>query len=114
MDRYYQCHKSFDKLEAENKHFICRIKASTKKTILRTNEFRPEIIVFYDAIVLLGTPGLNQTEKEVRVIGYHVDDVVYYIAADRYDLTAEQIAFAYRLWLNIEIFFAWWKRRHPQ
>lgn len=110
MDRYYQRHKSFDEWQAEKKHFICRIKASTKKTLLRTNEVRPDSIVFYDAVVLLGTPGVNQTEKEVRVVGYHVDGVDYWIATDRYDLTAEQIAFAYRLRWNIEIFFAWWKR----
>lgn len=110
MDRYYQRHKSFDEWQTENKHFICRIKASTKKTVLRTNEVLPGSIVFYDAIVLLGTPGVNQTEKEVRVVGYHVDGIDYWIATDRYDLTAEQIAFAYRLRWNIEIFFAWWKR----
>jgi hypothetical protein len=110
MDRYYQRHKSFDEWQAKEKHFICRIKASTKKTVLRTNEVLLGSIVFYDAIVLLGTPGVNQTEKEVRVVGYHVDGIDYWIATDRHDLTAEQIAFAYRLRWNIEIFFAWWKR----
>jgi hypothetical protein len=110
MDRYYQRHKSFDEWQAKKKHFICRIKASTKKTILRTNDVLPGSIVFYDAIVLLGTPGVNQTEKEVRVVGYHVDGIDYWVATDRHDLTAEQIAFAYRLRWNIEIFFAWWKR----
>jgi hypothetical protein len=110
MDRYYQRHKSFDEWQAENKHFICRIKASTQKTIVRINEVQPDSIVFYDAVVLLGSPGVNQTEKEVRLVGYRVDNVDYWIATDRYDLTAEQIAFAYRLRWNIEIFFAWWKR----
>jgi hypothetical protein len=32
MDRGYQSHKAFDRLQADGKHFVCRIKASTKKT----------------------------------------------------------------------------------
>lgn len=54
MDRYYQCHKNFDQWQHEKKHFVCRIRA---------NEIKPGGIVFYDAIVLLGTPRVNQTEK---------------------------------------------------
>lgn len=110
MDRYYQCHKNFDQWQTEGKHFICRIKTKTTKTLIRTNELKPDSIVLYDAIVLLGTPGVNQTEKELRVIGYRVDSVNYWIATDRCDLTAEQIAFAYKLRWSIESFFAWWKR----
>ena len=42
-----------------------------------------------------GTPYINQTEKEVRPVGYRVANVEYQIATDRHDLSAEQIAFAY-------------------
>ena len=44
------------------------------------------------------------------MVGYQVDCVKYWIATDRYDLTAEQIAAAYKLRWDIENFFAWWKR----
>ena len=110
MDRGYQSHKLFDAWQADGKHFICRIKASTEKTVIRMNDIQPDSIVFYDAIVLLGTQGINQTERELRLVGYRVAGVDYWVATDRHDLTAEQIAFAYKLRWNIEIFFGWWKR----
>ena len=50
------------------------------------------------------------TEKEVRVVGYKVNGVNYWIATDRHDLSGEQIATAYKLRWDIENFFAWWKR----
>ncbi len=44
-----------------------------------------------------------------RLVGYRVDGVDYWIATDRRDLTAEQIAKIYKLRWDIEKFFAWWK-----
>lgn len=110
MDRGYQCHRQFDIWQEENKFFVCRIKASTNKTCVKANQVDPDSIVFYDAVVLLGTPGTNQTEKPVRLVGYNVDGVDYWVATSRYDLSAEDIALIYKLRWDIEKFFAWWKR----
>ncbi|OEU52939.1 MAG: hypothetical protein BA871_09180 [Desulfuromonadales bacterium C00003096] len=109
-DRYYQCYKSFDEWQAQGRHFVCRIKVSSRKTKLRTNVVGSDSHVFYDAVVLLGTKDVNQTEQEVRVVGYKVDGKSYWVATDRFDLTAEQIALIFKLCWTIESFFAWWKR----
>jgi len=110
MDRGYQAHDRFDQWQEEGKHFVCRIKAITRKKHIKGNEINPESNIFYDAIVLLGTPGVNQTKKPLRLVGYTVDGTKYWVATSRFDLTAEQIALIYKLRWDIEKFFAWWKR----
>lgn len=109
VDRGYQCHKAFDLWQTDEKHFVCRIKANTIRTCLESYPVPSGSIVFFDAKVLLGQPG-NQTEKPVRLVGYLVDNKKYWVATDRFDLTAEQVAQIYKLRWEIEKFFAWWKR----
>lgn len=109
MDRGYQSHRDFDLLQNENKHFVCRIKARTTRTIIEQHEINPDSHVFYDSLVLLGTPKQNQTKVPVRVVGYEISGVKYYVATDRHDLTGEQIASIYKLRWTIENFFKWWK-----
>ena len=110
MDRGYQCHRSFDQWQADEKQFVCRIQERTTKTLIRENTVNPDGIVFYDAVVLLGTKGINQTEKELRVVGYRADGKDYWIATNRDDLLAEDVAQVYKLRWSIETFFGWWKR----
>jgi Transposase DDE domain len=110
MDRGYQAHDYFDLWHQEEKYFVCRIKAKTKKACIEAKPIHPDSNIFYDAIILLGTHGVNQTKKPLRLVGYTVDNTKYWVATNRYDLTAEQIALIYKLRWDIEKFFAWWKR----
>ena len=61
-------------------------------------------------MVLLGTPNVNQTTKPIHLIGYNIEGKSYWVATDRFDLLAEQVALVYKLRWDIESFFAWWKR----
>ena len=110
MDRGYQFHKNFDIWQTDGKHFVCRIKEGTKKTILESHPIKEGSMVFFDAIVLLGTPNTNQTQKPVRLVAYRAEGKEYWVATDRHDLEAEDIAYIYKLRWSIETFFAWWKR----
>ncbi len=110
LDRGYQAHHLFDQWQSTDCHFVCRIKGKTHKEILAEYPLPDNSHVFFDAKVLLGTAGVNQTEQPVRLVGYTVDDTDYWIATNRFDLTAEQIALVYKLRWEIENFFAWWKR----
>jgi IS4 transposase len=110
MDRGYQCHKAFDQWQQDGKHFVCRIKANTTKTCLEAYPIPEGSMVFHDAKVLLGQAEVSQTAMPLRLVGYKVGSNKYWVATDRFDLTAEQIALIYKLRWEIEKFFAWWKR----
>jgi hypothetical protein len=110
MDRNYQCYRNFDLWQEAGRQFVCRIKASSIKTCLETYAVPEAGPVFYDALVRLGAPRANQTQRPVRVVGYRVDGKEYWVATSRFDLLAADIALIYKLRWEIEKFFGWWKQ----
>jgi len=110
LDRGYQAHHLFDQWQLDDCHFVCRIKESTHKSIIEEFPVEEASHIFFDAKVLLGTPNINQTKKPVRLVGYIIEGKQYWVATDRFDLSAEQVALVYKLRWDVETFFAWWKR----
>jgi hypothetical protein len=110
MDRNYQCYRDFDLWQEEGLHFVCRIKAGAIKTCLETFAVPEGGPVFYDALVRLGAPRANQTQRPLRVVGYRVEDKEYWVATSRFDLPATDITLIYKLRWEIEKFFGWWKQ----
>ena len=82
----------------------------TKRNVIEEYPVQEDSHVFFDAKVLLGTPNVNQTETPVRLVGYIIEGKSYWVATDRFDISAEQVALIYKLRWDIESFFAWWKR----
>ena len=110
LDRGYQDHERFDQWREDGRHFICRIKENTHRTVLEELPLAAGSTASFDVKVILGVPRGKQTETPVRVVGFESGGVHYLIATDRFDLTAEQVMLAYKLRWHIETFFGWWKK----
>ena len=108
-DRGYQDHQRFDQWIEEKKHFAARLRANTQWEVIETLPFEKGTSMFFFAKVLLGDQAHRMTNP-VYLVGFKAQGKVYYIATDRDDLTASQIAFIFSLRWAIETFFAWWKR----
>ena len=110
MDRNYQCYRNFDRWQQEDLYFVCRIKAGSVKTCLETYAVPEGGPVFHDALMRLGAPRASQTQRPVRVVGYWVESKQFWVATNRFDLPAADIALIYKLRWEIEKFFGWWKQ----
>jgi len=71
---------------------VCRIKRNTALTVINENIVNPDSYIFYDAIILIGTPGVSRSEIPLRTVSYQIGNRSCFIATNRYDLTAEEIA----------------------
>ena len=109
LDRGYQDHSRFDEWIHSGKHFAARLKKNTKWERIQRLPFEKGGKVFFFGKVLLGDKN-HQMKNPVYLVGFRVRKKVYWVATDRADLTAEQIAFIYSLRWEIEKLFCWWKR----
>lgn len=109
IDRGYQDHQRFDAWIEEDKHFVARLKQNTQYEILEHLPFEKGSSIFFFAKVLLGNAA-HKMVHPVFLVGFKSRGKIYWVATDREDLTAEQIAFVFSLRWQIETFFAWWKR----
>ena len=109
VDRGYQDHSLFDQWIDTRRHFVARLRANTTKDVIEMLPFEKGTSIFFFAKVLLGDKAHSMTHP-VYLVGFKSEGKIYYVATDRDDLTAEEIAFIFSLRWAIETFFAWWKR----
>lgn len=109
LDRGFQDHAVFDEWIDDGKHFVARLKSNTRWEVLEHLPFKSGGKIFFFAKVLLGDEN-HRMRHPVYLVGYRIGKKVYWVATDRADLTAEQIAFIYSLRWEIEKLFCWWKR----
>jgi len=109
MDRGYQDHSRFDEWIDEEKHFVARLKNNTRWEVLEKLPFDKNSKVFFFARVQLGDEN-HRMQHPVYLVGFRVGKKIFWVATDRADLTAAEIAFIYSLRWEIEKLFAWWKR----
>ena len=83
FDRNYQCYRDFDHWQETFRLFVCRIKENAIKRIFMKHKIPENSCVFYDATLWLGKKGENETEISVRVVGYEVDGIRYWVATNR-------------------------------
>ena len=111
LDRGYQDHQRFDAWIEEGKHIVVRLKKNTKWEVIEALPFEKgtSTSIFFFAKVLLGDP-VHRMTYPVYLVGFKSRGKTYWIATDRQDLTAGQIAFIFSLRWQVETFFAWWKK----
>jgi hypothetical protein len=109
MDRFFQCYRDFSRWHSQGRYFVCRVKDNAQKVVIKDNPVTFGGDILSDEWVILGD-SKNCTTTPIRLISFRVKQKIYWVATNRFDLTAEQIAEIYRLRWAIETFFGWWKR----
>ena len=111
FDRAYLDHEEFDRCCDNGIFFVTRLKKNAVFEVLKENPVREKSPILSDKTVILGSANARMTNK-VRLIQVidSSNGEVFYIATNRFDLTAEEIADIYRLRWSIETFFKWIKQ----
>ena len=110
MGRRYLGKQGFDQWQIHRKLFVCRIPDAVARGVAKAADRLEESIVFHDAMVSLAGSGLSLAEKPVRLVGCLVGSQKMWLATNRYDLSADNLAEVYALRWDIDTFLTWWKR----
>ena len=65
---------------------VCRIESNTKMEVVYPYGTPKGSIVYFDAIVQLGSQEGSRTEKPIRLVKYSVEGTDCPVAANRFDL----------------------------
>jgi len=109
LDRGYVDYPRFDAWIEAGQHFVVRLRKNAQREILEHRPIPKGTALFFFAKVRLGE-GTRRMAHPLFLVGFKVRGKVYWVATDRAELSAEQIAFIFSLRWEIETFFAWWKR----
>ncbi|MHB9028672.1 MAG: IS4 family transposase [Candidatus Latescibacterota bacterium] len=109
LDRGFHCHEDFDRWDEMGLKYVCRIKDNTQKYVVCPYPVTPGGYILSDEVVILGSSEKNYSCRLVRLVIFKAGSKTYWIATNRFDLTAEQVAEVFLLRWSIEIFFGWWK-----
>jgi transposase len=111
MDRGYVNYRHMDEWIRQEFQYIIRINDNHQENLLETYPVPPGTSIVRDAKIWLGSK-FRSMKNPVRLVEY-LDDQghLYRVVTNRYDLTAEEVAAAYRKRWIIELFFKWLKQR---
>jgi len=112
FDRGVQKRETFDELSKEKIEFVCRLKESSKREVVRTMEtgngrrIGSLFLVSDEEVRLFGTRKMKPTEETFRLITAVNDKGVQYLfLSNIFDLLPDVIILFYRKRWDIEVFF---------
>ncbi len=111
FDRGYLDYKKFDNYCTNGTRFVTRLKGNAKIEVIKELPVSPTGLIKKHQIVCLGTKGINQMKRPLRLI--EVEDTQgkpVIIITNDFKLDAEEIGDIYRNRWQIELFFKWIKQ----